>query len=85
MAPSLGRTEPRAGVAQLTAKLFETVTGLPLKGGTLALRKRPATQPPVGVPAKGPPWTVALVTRPLGAKVTWTLPVPVGPPPFLQL
>ena len=51
-------------------KLFETVTGLPPKAGTLARRKAFATQPPTEVPAKGGPMTVALVTRPLGANVT---------------
>jgi hypothetical protein len=65
-------------------KDLETVTGLPPNAGTRALRKREATQPPTGVPANGAPITVAVVTRPLGAKVTCTLPTPVGPPGFLQ-
>ena len=66
-------------------KLFETVTGSPENAGTRALLKTPETQPPTEVPAKGGPLTLAVVTRPLGAKVIWTLPVPVGPSGFLQL
>src|SRR6187399_1016898 len=50
-----------------------------------ALRKTPATQPPTGVPPKGGPATFAVVTRPLVANVTCTLPLPVGPPGFAQL
>src|SRR5690606_5939197 len=84
LATSRRGQSPLAVSAQLMTKLFDTVTGLPANGGTFALRKMPATQPPTGVPAKGGPWTVALVTRPLGANVTCTLPVPVGPPAFLQ-
>src|SRR5689334_16256372 len=61
-------------------KLFETVTALPLKGGTCARRKTEATQPPTDEPPKSPPVTLAVVTRPLGANVTIALPVPVGPP-----
>ncbi|HEX7454256.1 MAG TPA: hypothetical protein VF294_18320, partial [Polyangiaceae bacterium] len=68
---------------QLIVKLFDTVTAAPLKGGTCALWKPEATQPPVGVPAKAP-LTVAVVTRPLGANVTVALPLPVGPPGFLH-
>jgi hypothetical protein len=37
-------------------------------------------QPPVGVPAKGGPLMLALVTRPEGAKVMTTLAVPEGSP-----
>ena len=66
-------------------KPLDTVTGLPLKAGTLALRKMEATQPPTEVPAKGGPLTLAVVTRPLLANVIATLPLPVGPPSFLQL
>jgi len=61
------------------AKDFETVTALPANAGTCARRNALATQPPTGVPAKGGPITVALVTLPLGAKVTRTFPGPVGP------
>jgi hypothetical protein len=63
--------------------VFDTVTELPSNGGTLARRKIPAAQLPVEVPAKGAP-TMALVARPLAAKVTETRPLPVGPPFFLQ-
>ena len=66
-------------------KLLETVTGLPENAGMRALRKTPATQPPTGVPAKGGPATFAVVTRPLVAKVTCTLPLPVGPAGLAQL
>ena len=38
-------------------KLLLTEKGLPENGGTLALRKRPATQAPVGVPSKPAPET----------------------------
>src|SRR5436190_15582530 len=62
-----------------------TLTGEPSNAGTLALRKALAMQPPTEVPAKGAPWTDAEVTLPLGAKVTLTLPLPVGPSAFLQL
>src|SRR5688572_10950117 len=44
-----------------------------------AARNLEATQPPTEVPPNGPATTLALVTRPLGAKVTWTLPLPLGP------
>lgn len=46
-----------------------TWTGLPEKGGTAAPRKRAATHPPTGVPAKGAD-TVAWVARPLDENVT---------------
>src|SRR5882724_7991574 len=65
-------------------KLFETVTGSPENGGTFAARNKRATQPPTSVPANAPP-TLVMVARPLGAKVTETLPEPVGPSGFLQL
>ena len=65
-------------------KLLATVTGAPLNGGTVARRNTVATQLPTDVPPKAPPMTTALVTRPLGAKVTLTLPLPVGPPGFLH-
>src|SRR6187402_1733494 len=64
-------------------KLLLTVTGSPVKGGTLAARNKRATQPPTSVPARSPATLVA-VARPLGAKVTDTLPLPVGPSGFLQ-
>src|SRR5690606_20851429 len=60
-------------------KLLATVLAPPSKGGTLAERKVRATQLPTGVPPKGPDTIRALVTLPLGAKVTCTLPVPKGP------
>src|SRR5450432_3870060 len=66
-------------------KLLDTVTEDPLNAGTLERRNTEATQPPTGVPAYDPPATVAVVTRPLGANVTVALPLPVGPPGFLQL
>ena len=62
-----------------------TEIGPPPKAGIRAPRNSLATQPPTLVPANGAPWTSADVTLPLGAKVTLTLPVPVGPPAFLQL
>ena len=61
---------------------FDTATGEPANGGTWALRKAAATQPPTGVPANGGPSTDADVTLPLGAKVTLTRAVPVGPSGF---
>jgi hypothetical protein len=70
--------------SQLMLKLFDTVTDDPLNAGTWARRNTEATQPPTGVPANDP-LTVAVVARPLGAKVTVALPLPVGPPGFLQL
>ena len=66
-------------------KLFDTLIGLPVNGGTLARRNTPATQPPTAVPANGGVSTVAAVTRPVGANVIDTFPEPVGPPGFLQL
>ena len=55
-----------------------TVIGAPLKGGTEAERNATATQLPTAVPAKGGP-TMAVVAKPLGAKVTEALPLPLGP------
>src|SRR5262245_9461177 len=49
-----------------------TVAGSPSNGGMLAPLKASAMQPPVAVPANGGPTTFATVTRPEGAKVTWT-------------
>ena len=63
---------------------FGTATGDPSNGGTCAPRNADATHPPTAVPANGGPSTVADVTLPLGAKVTRTLPEPVGPSSFLQ-
>lgn len=65
-------------------KLFDTVTGSPLKAGILARRNTLDTQPPTGVPANGAPVTFAVVTRPLGANVTKHFPVPHGPSGFLH-
>lgn len=47
-----------------------TVVGEPEKAGTRAARNLRATHPPTLVPPKGPLTTLALVTRPLVAKVT---------------
>src|SRR5262245_61549217 len=69
--------------AQLIVKLLATVVGSPENAGTRAARKTRATQPPTAVPARSP-LTMALVARPLGAKVTTTRPPPVGPPGTLQ-
>src|SRR5688572_13516068 len=66
------------------ATVFPTVTCAPEKGGTLARRIAAAMQPPVAVPAKGGPLTLALVTRPEGAKVTTTAAAPVGSPSLRQ-
>src|SRR5262249_19056111 len=66
-------------------KVLWTVTGAPPNGGTWVPRKRAATQPPTGVPAKGGPSTLAVVAWPLLAKVTAMRPEPVGPSDFLQL
>src|SRR5258705_3248734 len=57
-----------------------TVTRSPAKGGTRALSRAAAMQPPVAVPANGGPLTFALVTRPDGANVMTTLATPVGSP-----
>ena len=57
-----------------------TVTCPPLKAGTRARRMTEAMQPPVAVPAKGGPLTLALVARPEGAKVTTTTARPLGSP-----
>lgn len=62
-----------------------TVTLSPSNSGTRARRKAAAMQPPVGVPAKGGPLTLALVTRPEGAKVMTTVAVPEGSSPLRQL
>ena len=59
-----------------------TVMCSPLNGGTLALRIADAMHPPVAVPAKGGPLTLALVTRPEGAKVMTTTAAPLGSPSF---
>lgn len=61
-----------------------TVTGSPLNGATDALRNAFAMQPPVAVPANGGPFTLAMVTLPLGAKVTETWALPLGSPSFLH-
>src|SRR5262245_57235187 len=58
---------------------FCTVTGPPENGGTDARLNAAAAQLPTGVPANGGP-TTAVVARPLGANVTLTRPLPVGPP-----
>lgn len=60
-------------------KLLDTVIGLPSNAGTFAARNVRATQLPTGVPPNGPETMSALVTLPLGANVTCTLPVPFGP------
>src|SRR4051812_12401662 len=60
------------------------VTGLPSKGGTLAVRKELAMQPPVVVPWNGGPATPAQGTPPEGAKVTLTLAPPLGSSGCLQ-
>src|SRR5688500_13906720 len=57
-----------------------TVTRSPSKGGIFAFRSVAAIQPPVGVPAKGGPLILALVTRPEGANVMTTLATPDGSP-----
>jgi len=46
--------------------VFRIVTLSPVNGGTFALRSVDAMHPPVGVPAKGGPEMLALVTRPVG-------------------
>jgi len=79
------RAASRGASRYLMLKLFETVTGSPENAGMRARRKTPATHPPTAVPAKGAEATFALVTRPLGAKVTCALPLPVGPPGLAQL
>src|SRR5690242_8666904 len=65
-------------------KLFATVTASPEKAGTFAARKIFATHPPTDVPPNGPSITFALVARPVGENVTWTLPLPVGPSSVLH-
>lgn len=60
------------------------VTGPPSKGAMLAPRRARAMQPPVVVPAKGPPLTVEVVTRPEGAKVTLTGMLPRASPGLRQ-
>src|SRR5689334_1979112 len=64
--------------------VFETATGLPSNGGTLAPRNAAAMHPPTGVPANGGPCTLADVTFPLGANTTRTDADPVGPSAVLQ-
>src|SRR6476659_6551799 len=64
--------------------VFDTVTRSPSKAGTRALRRAAAMQPPVGVPAKGGPEMLALVTRPEGANVMTTLATPEGSPSLRQ-
>ena len=64
--------------------VFCTVTGSPENGGTEADLKALAMQPPVAVPAKGGPCTIAWVTRPEGAKVTETRATPLGSPAALH-
>src|SRR5688500_19047262 len=61
-----------------------TVTRSPSKAGIRVLRSVEAMQPPVGVPAKGGPLILALVTRPEGANVTTTLATPDGSPSLRQ-
>src|SRR4051812_19887973 len=65
--------------------VLPTVTRSPENGGTFSRRMAAAMQPPVAVPAKGGPESVALVTRPDGANVTVTLAVPLGSPSLRQL
>ncbi|MBN1605812.1 MAG: hypothetical protein JW940_04225 [Polyangiaceae bacterium] len=60
------------------------MTEPPEKGGTVAERIRAAMQPPARVPAKSPPASTELVTRPDGANVTMTLAVPAGSPSLRQ-
>ena len=67
----------------MTTRLL-TVTYPPANAGTLAARIWAAMQPPVGVPAKGGPDRLALVTRPEGANVTNTTAVPLGSAPRRQ-
>lgn len=64
--------------------VFCTVTGSPENGGTEADLKALAMHPPVAVPAKGGPCTIAWVTRPEGAKVTETRATPLGSPAALH-
>ena len=63
-----------------TTMVFVTVTYSPENAGTLARRRVLAMQPPVGVPANGGPCRFALVTRPEGANVMFTVAVPEGSP-----
>ena len=67
----------------MTTRLL-TVTYPPANAGTRAARIWAAMQPPVGVPAKGGPDRLALVTRPDGANVTNTTAVPLGSAPRRQ-
>jgi hypothetical protein len=60
--------------------ILVTVPGSPEKAGTVARFIAPAMQAPLDVPANGGSLTVALVTFPLGSKVTTTVACPVGPP-----
>lgn len=57
--------------------VLRTVTCFPLNAATRALRIVLAMQLPVGVPRKGGPPIVAVVTRPDGAKVTVTIATPL--------
>src|SRR5688572_2716122 len=61
-----------------------TVTRSTSKAGIRVLRSAAAMQPPVGVPAKGGPLMLAVVTRPDGANVTTTLATPEGSPSLRQ-
>ena len=61
-----------------------SVTELPLKDGTCALRKTVWMQLPTGVPANGGERPTA-ATGPSGEKVMLAVPPPVGPPSRLQL
>ena len=65
-------------------KLLETVTGSPENAGIFARLKTLATHPPTEVPPNGSPVTLAVVTRPLGAKVITARPEPQGPSGRLQ-
>lgn len=58
--------------------VFDTVIADPENGGTMRSRKDAVMQLPVGVPANGGP-TLTCVALPLGANVTCTLLLPVGP------
>lgn len=61
-----------------------TVIGGPANGGIVDALNARAMHPPVGVPANGGPATLAVVTRPDGANVTWTFATPLGSPGCLQ-
>src|SRR5262249_32928428 len=72
------------GPSQLMLKVLWTVTGAPPNGGTCVPRKRAATHPPTGVPAKGGPSTLAVVAVALLGKVTPTRPGPLRASGFLH-